>query len=102
MAARPTLVALRRSHRPDKKFDAVFETRRGAATTTKVVPFGAAGYQDYTQHRDPKRRSNYRRRHAHDRLSDPTSAGALSWHLLWGDSTDMRSNLAAYRRRYGV
>jgi len=95
---RATLLALRPSHRADKKYDALF----AVGSRQRVVSFGAAGYSDYTQHRNKRRRASYRARHAHDRLQDATSAGALSWHLLWGESTSLRANLQRYRARFGV
>jgi len=59
------------------------------------VPFGGAGYQHYRDstpwrelshldHGDPKRRENYRKRHAGE--GDPDrkySPGWASWHYLW-------------------
>jgi hypothetical protein len=67
---------------------------------TKTVQFGARGYQDYTQHKDKARRDNYRSRHRNDNIDDPTSAGFWSWHVLWGDSTDIKKNLTAVKRKY--
>ena len=63
------------------------------------VKFGAKGYSDYTVHRDKKRRDRYRARHAKDNLNDLKSPGALSWYLLWGESTSLQQNIAAYKRR---
>lgn len=58
----------------------------------KSILFGAKGYQHYKDcsgllpasqsHGDPKRRSNYRSRHAGDNLNKP-SAGQLSYYCLW-------------------
>ena len=65
--------------------------------------FGAAGYEDYTQHHDPKRRDAYIRRHAKDlATNDPTRAGYLSFYLLWGPSTSLAANLRAYKNRFGL
>lgn len=66
----------------------------------KTVQFGARGYEDYTQHKDKSRRDNYRSRHRNDNIDDPTSAGFWSWHVLWGDSTDIKKNLASVKRKY--
>jgi len=68
--------------------------------------FGARGYSDYTMHHDKERRDSYRARHAKDlRTNDPTRAGFLSYFLLWGDSTDLDTNVRNYNRqvwnRYG-
>ena len=56
----------------------------------KWIHFGATGYQDFTQHKDPARRANYRRRHGAIKLKDgrlaytvPTSPAFWSYNLLW-------------------
>ena len=73
---------LRPSRRATKKWAVLYEG--------KWIHFGAAGYEDYTQHKDPARRANYRRRHGAIRLKDgrlaytvPTSPAFWSWELLW-------------------
>ena len=66
----------------------------------KTVQFGARGYEDYTQHKDKSRRDNYRSRHRKDKINDPTKAGFWSWHVLWGDSTDIKKNLASAKKKY--
>ncbi len=63
--------------------------------------FGDPKYEDYTQHKDEKRRELYRNRHkANENWNDPKSAGALSRFLLWGDSTSLATNLADYKKRF--
>jgi hypothetical protein len=47
------LVAVRKSRRAGKKWDAVFEMPSGRS---KTVSFGATGYQDFTMHHDAERR----------------------------------------------
>ncbi len=66
------------------------------------VAFGAAGYEDYTIHQDKQRRVYYRTRHKGDRIDEPLTPGALSWHLLWGPSTSLNTNLSHFRRRFGL
>jgi hypothetical protein len=69
----------------------------------KRVPFGAVGYQDYTQHKDPVRRSRYLMRHrSREAWNNPRTAGALSRWLLWGDSTSLEANLRAFKRRFSL
>lgn len=82
------------------KYKAVFEKDDGR---TKTTAFGAAGMSDYTQHHDEARRARYLQRHrANENWSDPTSAGSLSKHLLWGESTSLVRNLAAFRKKFGL
>ena len=94
------LLKVVKSSKPDKKYMAVFENENGRQKTTH---FGDSSAQDYLQHHDKERRERYRTRHKKDlETGDPTRAGFLSYYLLWGDSTSFETNLAAYRRRFGL
>lgn len=65
--------------------------------------FGASGMDDYTLTGDKDARLRYQIRHKKDlRTRDPKRAGYLSYYLLWGDSTSLAENLAAYKRRFGL
>lgn len=69
----------------------------------KRISFGAKGYQDFTQHRNPLRRERYIARHkARENWNDPMSAGALSRIILWGDSTDIRKNVRQFKSRFSL
>jgi hypothetical protein len=61
---------------------------------------------DYTKTHDKAQRDRYRTRHAKDLATTAAktgvSAGALSFYVLWGDSTDMSRNIAAYKRKFGL
>ena len=94
------LLRVIRSPKSDKKWRAIFQSESGRE---KNVDFGAAGMEDYTQHKDKERRERYRTRHRKDlQTKDPTRAGFLSYYVLWGDSTSFDQNLADYRRRFGL
>jgi hypothetical protein len=91
-----TLIHLIKSQSPEKKWTAVF-------SDGKRVSFGAKGYEDYTQHHDKERRRLYRERHDKDlQTGDPRRAGFLSRYLLWGDSTDINTNLREYKRKFSL
>ena len=94
------LKTVKRSHTPEKKFDAVFVHDSGRE---KVQPFGQKGYSDYTKHKDPTRKQRYLKRHAGmgEDWSDPTTAGALSKWILWNKPT-FKASLRDYRRRFKV
>lgn len=71
-----------RSRVKNKKYYVVY--------TGKRINFGARGYDDYTTHRDPKRRKSYRSRHSGilDGSGKPayltkTNAAYWAWNLLW-------------------
>jgi len=94
------LLEVKKSTRPEKKLMAVFE-KDGH---TKTTHFGQATASDYTKNKDPERRAHYLERHGRGRenWSDPTSAGALSKHLLWGDSTVLAANIRAFKAKFSL
>ena len=95
------LKTVRRSHKPEKKYDAVFVTDKGRE---KVVSFGAAGMSDFTKHKDKTRRARYLKRHAGmgENWNKPDTPGALSRWILWGPSTSFRESVKTFRRRFRV
>ena len=88
------------SSNPSKKWDVYVDNP--ATHRIKKVSFGAAGYEDYTQHKDKVRRESYIRRHGHDRLTTITAPGAWSRFVLWGDSTSIKVNLQSMLRRFRI
>ena len=82
------------------KYVATFKKEGGRVKRTH---FGLAGAPDYTLTGDKERRRLYRERHRKDlETGDPTRAGYLSYHILWGQSTSVRANIAAYRKMYSL
>jgi hypothetical protein len=74
--------------------DLKVSTRKGKKYMVKYdnkwIHFGASGYQDYTTHKDEKRRANYRARHSKIKLKDgrlaykvKTQASYWSYNLTW-------------------
>ena len=45
-------VIITKSKKKDKKFDAIIDGK-------KTISFGAKGYSDFTQHKDPERKQHY-------------------------------------------
>ena len=71
--------------------------------TERRVPFGAKGYFDYTQHKNPVRRANYLSRHkTRENWRDPQTAGSLSRYILWGDSTSLQENVRRFKHRFSL
>lgn len=91
------LYTLYHSTNPAKKYDIYVRTPSGG---TKKVSFGAVGYEDYTIHKDKARRENYRTRHQHDRIDDPTYPGFWSWWVLWGESSNLQTALRDTLRKF--
>jgi hypothetical protein len=87
---------------PKKKYRAVFID--DASGKHKAIEFGAANMDDYTLTHDKEQRERYRTRHAKD-LKTPANqkgigAGALSYYILWGDSTSMKKNIEEYKKLF--
>jgi hypothetical protein len=91
------LKTIRRSHRKEKKFDAVFE-KDGREI---VTPFGQKGYSDFTKHKNVTRRASYLKRHSGmgEHWNQPTTPGALSRWVLWNKHT-LRASIADFKRRF--
>ena len=94
------LISITKSNKAGKKMMAKFKNKEtGRESTTH---FGASGYDDYTIKKDKEQRARYRQRHKGDNLTNPRSPGALSYYVLWGDSTSKRQNIASYKRRFNL
>lgn len=91
------LLKVKKSKNKNKRYDAFYHIGDNKVRKTS---FGSSKYQNYTIHKDKKRRDNYRKRHKNDNIHDPTSPGALSWYLLWGDSTSLRENIKNYESNF--
>lgn len=69
----------------------------------KQTPFGAKSADDFTLTGDTEQRKRYRARHKKDlRSGDPEKAGLLSYHILWGRSSNFTDNVRAYEKRFKV
>jgi len=64
------------------------------------VYFGALGYEDFTQHNNPKRKKLYLARHkSREDWNNPRTPGALSRWILWNKPTLVES-IADYIRKF--
>jgi hypothetical protein len=91
------LKTIRRSTKKTKKFDAIFEMPDGKL---KTVSFGAAGYSDFTKHKDETRKQRYIARHkSNENWNDPTTPGALSLHVLWNKPT-LKASVADFKKQF--
>lgn len=94
------LISITNSSKPNKKLMAKFKNKKTGRES--VTHFGARGMDDYTKTKDKAQRDRYRNRHKGDNLTNARSPGALSWYVLWGNSTSKRDNIASYKRRFGL
>jgi hypothetical protein len=94
------LVSIKKSTDGKHKYEATFKNTK--TNRTKTTKFGAVGYDDYTtlpkDTRDENQKS-YKARHKGDNLTDPTSAGALSWWVLWSSPT-VKGGIANYKKHF--
>ena len=92
------LKTIRKSHRPEKKYDAVFE-RNGRE---KTISFGAAGMSNFTKHKNVTRKARYIKRHSGmgESWNKPDTAGALSRWILW-NKPSFRASVADYKKKFG-
>jgi hypothetical protein len=65
------------SSRKDKKFMVI------NPYNDKLVHFGNINYEDYTMHKDSKRRDNFRSRNRKWADAEPYTPAFLSYYLLW-------------------
>lgn len=85
------------STNPEKKYMAVFSNPK------KTVHFGQKNAPDYTLTGDKEQRERYRTRHKKDlETNDPRKAGYLSYYILWGDSTNIETNIRNYKKRFNL
>jgi hypothetical protein len=94
------LLSIKPSTKADKKLMATFENDNGR---TKTTHFGASGMDDYTKTKDKTQRDRYRTRHKKDlETGDYTRAGFLSYYILWGDSTNLQTNINNYKKMFSL
>ena len=94
------LKTIRRSHKKEKKWDAVFIKPNGSE---KVVPFGQKGYSDYTKHKDKTRKQRYIKRHSGmgENWRKPDTPGALSYWILW-NKPSFNASVADFKKRFDL
>jgi len=96
------LVKIGTSPNPIKKYRAYFADDASGAHRT--IDFGMSGANDFTLTGDKDARDRYRVRHRKDLLTPQNKTGmgpgALSYWVLWGDSTSMRENIKHYKNLF--
>ena len=89
-------VGLYKSPREDKRFVIKFEEPR------KTIHFGFEGASTYLEHKDKNKRDNYIARHRVNEDWTKVNAGSLSRYILWGDSTNLKTNLNEFLKRFNI
>jgi len=95
------LVGIKKATDGKHKLQATFKNRETGRT--KTTKFGAAGMDDYTKTKDKEQRARYLQRHrANENWSNPTTAGSLSKHILWGDKTSVQANIKDFKKKFNL
>ena len=89
-------ISLEKSNKPDKKLVIKF------SEPNKTIHFGSKNSSTYLDHHDKHKRSNYLKRHKVNENWNQINAGSLSKWLLWGDSTDLKTNLIYYLDKFNI
>jgi len=93
-------VEIKPSNNKDKKYTAIFYDND--KKKVKTIHFGASGYSDYTQHKDPKRKQRYIERHkVNEDWSDYKTAGSLSRFILWNKQS-LQDSIKDYAKRFNL
>ena len=87
-------VSLLKSTKPDKKYVIKF------TNPNKTIHFGSKNSLTYLDYHDKTKRENYRRRHRVMENWNEINAGSLSRFLLWGESTNLETNLKTYIKQF--
>ena len=89
-------ISLEKSNKPDKKLVIKF------SEPTLTIHFGSKNSSTYLDHHDKHKRSNYLKRHMVNEDWGNVNAGSLSAFLLWGETTDLYSNLYNYLDQFNI
>ena len=87
------------SENKNKRYTAHFKTDDGKI---KVVSFGSPDHDNFTIHKDEKRKRAYLARHKKDlRTNDPMRAGYLSYYLLWNKKS-LKESIKDHKQKFNL
>ncbi len=89
-------ISLEKSNKPNKKLVITF------SEPNLTIHFGSQNSSTYLDHHDKVKRSNYLKRHKVNENWNQINAGSLSAYILWGPSTDLKSNLINYLDKFNI
>ena len=91
-------VHITRTPNSSKAFVAVFTDKNNK---TKTVRFGTDSNYVLNHNKTKKDRDNYIKRHSvRENFNSPMTAGALSKHILWGESRSLTKNINAFKKKF--
>ena len=89
-------ISSEKSNKPNKKLVITF------SEPNLTIHFGSKNSSTFLDHHDKVKRSNYLKRHKVNENWNQVNAGSLSAYILWGDSSDMYSNLINYLDKFNI
>ena len=89
-------ISLKKSNKPNKKLVITF------SEPNLTIHFGSKNSSTFLDHHDKVKRSNYLKRHKVNEDWNQINAGSLSAYILWGNSSDMYSNLINYLDKFKI
>ena len=89
-------ISINKSNKPTKKLVITF------SEPDLKIHFGSKKSKTYLDHHDKDKRSNYLKRHKPNEDWSKVNAGSLSAFILWGDTTDLNTNLDKYLKRFDI
>ena len=89
-------ISLKKSNKQNKKLVITF------TEPNLTIHFGSKNSSTFLDHHDKVKRSNYLKRHKVNENWNQINAGSLSAYILWGNSSDMYSNLINYLDKFNI
>jgi hypothetical protein len=68
----------------------------------KTIHFGSDKSQTYVEGASKQKRDNYIKRHQVNENWNQVNPGSASRFILWGDSTNLETNLKSFLRRFKI
>ena len=101
------LLSVKPSTKPEKKMTAKFclckQKLACEGSNTKTVHFGQKGSETYTEGASKEKREAYLKRHEpNESWSEPMTPGSLSRWILWGATTSLTKNIAAFKKKFNL
>ena len=98
------LLKITKSDKKGKKYTATFENLNNNKTFIRHFGYNDPNdpKNDFTLHKDIKRRNRYINRAKSQLKDDPTKPAYLSMFILWGDEPDFKKSVKDYSRRLEI
>ncbi len=103
------LLSVKPSERKDKRYTAKFclckVKNACCGTNHKQTSFGDPTATTYVDGASEQKKAAYIARHSKVKGEDfnaPTTAGALSFHLLWGAHRSLKENIKSFKKKFNL